>query len=89
MSSNSAPQNRAIYFIMLALVVWGGLLALGAFLFDFDIRKFFVVTGAVGLFLIFWLLLIVTHRRESKAGEFDDAPYGGENAKSDHPKNPD
>lgn len=88
-SSNSVPQNRGIVLIMLALVAWGTFLALGAFLFDFDARKFYIVAGAFGAFLMFWLLLLVTHRRGNGNIDWDEDFDGDDHMERKPARKPD
>ncbi|QDU94899.1 hypothetical protein [Lignipirellula cremea] len=53
--------------IMFGLLVWGALLAIGAYKFDLDPRKGFIVFGFTIAFLLFWaVMLSVRRRREEK-----------------------
>jgi hypothetical protein len=65
MTTDSPQQHRLpIVYIVLALLAWGGLLALGAFLFrgQYDVRKPFIILACVGVFVGFWGLMIWVHR---------------------------
>jgi hypothetical protein len=53
--------------IMVALVAWGVLQALGAWLFNQDPLRPLIVLGCVGGFLGFWLALLSVRRRRGVA----------------------
>ena len=69
-TSTAAPRNpeKILRGIMLALVVWGVIQALGSWLFNHDPRRPLIVLACVGGFLGFWLAALAARRRrlESK-----------------------
>lgn len=64
----SGSPEKIIRGIMLALVVWGVIQALGSWLFNHDPRRPLIVLACVGGFLAFWLAALTARRRrlESK-----------------------
>lgn len=57
-------QNQFIISaIMFGLLVWGAFLAIGAFIFEFDLRKGLIVYGFTIAFLLFWAVALATRRR--------------------------
>ena len=67
MTTPSAPPgaDRIIRWIMVAIVVWGGILAAGAWTLNHDVRRPIMVMGCVLAFLGFWLAMLRTLRRSS------------------------
>lgn len=68
-SPNGQPpkdQSRLIAFIMVAVVVWGALLATGAYLSKRDIRLPAIVMGCVAAFLLFWWAMLAARRRRER-----------------------
>lgn len=70
---------RPIVWIMLAVMVWGALHALGTYLFNLDYRKPLIVYGFVAAFLAFWTLLLALrsrrlHRQEINAAASREQP---------------
>jgi hypothetical protein len=61
----SPPPHRVILYIMLAVFVWGGLLALGAYLSggNRQLLKADIILGCVAVFLGLWAILL---RRRAK-----------------------
>lgn len=58
-------SNRAILaLIMGGLLVWGIYVAVGSYLYNFDVRRAVVVLASVGMFLGFWLLLLWNQARK-------------------------
>lgn len=61
---NRPPQplmqdsKSLLVWIMVALIIWGALLALGAYLYNHNIWRLIIVMGSVGGFLAFWALLL-------------------------------
>ena len=60
-------ENRSlkpILLIVAVLVLWGGLLAWGAIRrqTQFDLLKPLIIAGAVLLFVVFWLGLLLTRK---------------------------
>jgi protein-S-isoprenylcysteine O-methyltransferase Ste14 len=53
-------RNVIIPYIVIGLLVWGSLLALGAYLFrgQYDVRKPLIIMACVGLFVGFWGLML-------------------------------
>jgi hypothetical protein len=59
MSDTDQRQTRRwIMALVLALAAWGLYNAVGAYLFNHDIRRGVVVTVAMAAFLAWWLLLL-------------------------------
>jgi len=58
--------------IMFAVLVWGACLAMGAFLFNFDIRKGLIVYGAVVIFIVFWSVMLAIKARKDRSKEAAD-----------------
>jgi high-affinity Fe2+/Pb2+ permease len=64
-------NNRIILAIVAAVFVWGTVLAIGAYRFNFHLGRFLIVQGCVLAFLVFWMALLVYRRkipRRSPAG---------------------
>jgi len=62
-------QNQLIISaIMFGLLVWGAFLAIGAFIFEFDLRKGLIVYGFTIAFLLFWAVALTMRRRRLEAG---------------------
>ncbi|MFM8292793.1 MAG: hypothetical protein ACKONH_00965 [Planctomycetia bacterium] len=61
--SNLADAERMIRWIMLAIVGWGAIHAVGAWRFNHDARRPLVVLGCVLAFLGFWSLMLAARRR--------------------------
>jgi hypothetical protein len=61
--SNLADAERMIRWIMLAIVGWGAVHAVGAWRFNHDARRPLVVLGCVLAFLGFWSLMLAARRR--------------------------
>lgn len=56
-------SHRLIYIsIMAAVLVWGGVLAIGAYLYNHNPWRPIVVMGCVLAFLGFWGLMLVSRR---------------------------
>lgn len=57
-------RDLMIPWIVIGLVVWGGLLALGAYVFQgqYDVRKPLIIMACVGLFVGFWAVMIWRNR---------------------------
>ena len=53
-------QRTIIGVIMGALVVWAIYLAVGAFLYDFNILRAIIVLACMAAFVGFWLLMLWT-----------------------------
>lgn len=56
-------NNRIILAIVAAVFVWGTVLAVGAYRFNFHTGRFLMVQGCVLAFLMFWLALLIYRRR--------------------------
>jgi predicted permease len=52
------PSRRWIVLLVAALTAWGLYHAVGAFLFNKDVRRGLVVFACMALFLAFWLSLL-------------------------------
>jgi hypothetical protein len=68
MSSSLPPpdSSRIIRGIMLAVLVWGAILAAGAWTFNHDIRRPLVVMACVLGFLGFWGAMLASRRRRTE-----------------------
>lgn len=64
-TSPAAPGNpeKILRGIMLALIAWGVIQALGSWLFNHDPRRPLLVLACVGGFLAFWLAALTARRR--------------------------
>jgi CHASE2 domain-containing sensor protein len=58
-----ADAERLIRWIMLAILVWGGFHAVGAWTLNHDARRPLVVLACVFAFLGFWLAMLAVRRR--------------------------
>jgi CHASE2 domain-containing sensor protein len=65
MTTPFAPPgaDRIIRWIMVAIVVWGAILAVGAWTLNHDIRRPIMVMACVLGFLAFWLAMLRTLKR--------------------------
>lgn len=61
-------RDLIIPYIVISLIVWGSLLALGAYVFggQYDFRKPLIIMACVGVFVGFWGVLLW-----AKRGRFD------------------
>ena len=57
------PSRRWIVLLVAALAAWGLYHAVGAYLFNNDIRRGLVVLACMGVFLGFWLSLLLLRKR--------------------------
>lgn len=79
--------KRILAAILLALCVWGLLLAVGAYLGLWhragedgglrDLRRFWIVLGIMALFLTFWLAALALRARRVQSRRPRDAPRPG------------
>ena len=60
-------HSTTIRWLMLVILAWGLLLALGTYLFGGNkpILRALIVAGSTFAFLIFWLLALASQRRNS------------------------
>ncbi|NDC54220.1 MAG: hypothetical protein EBZ74_07965 [Planctomycetia bacterium] len=67
MPTPPAPPGaeKIIRWIMVAIVIWGAILAAGAWTLNHDVRRPIMVMGCVLAFLGFWLAMLRTLRRSS------------------------
>jgi hypothetical protein len=56
--ANREPSRGLIVWLAAALAAWGLYLAVGAFLFNHDVRRGLLVFGCMAAFLGWWLLLL-------------------------------
>ncbi|MEI6240486.1 MAG: hypothetical protein WCR51_08855 [Planctomycetia bacterium] len=61
----SPGADRIIRWIMVAIVIWGAILAAGAWTLNHDIRRPLVVMACVLGFLAFWRTMLRTLKRTS------------------------
>jgi hypothetical protein len=57
------PTQRWIVWLVAALAAWGLYHAVGAFMFNKDVRRGLVVLGCMALFLGFWLCLLMVRKK--------------------------
>ncbi|ADB19334.1 hypothetical protein Psta_4692 [Pirellula staleyi DSM 6068] len=69
MTLESRPSGGNIKWIMLAVIVWGIILAIGASLYGskVDIMRGVIVATIAFLFIGFWGLMMLTHKRTREA----------------------
>jgi len=63
---DTAGSKRLITGIMVAVAVWGGLLALGAWRLNHDVRRTFIVAGCTAAFLGFWGTMLALRARRMR-----------------------
>ena len=66
MATSAPPPDaeRLIRSIMLAIVAWGAIHAVGAWTLNFDFRRPLMVLACVFGFLGFWLAMLAVRRRQ-------------------------
>ena len=70
MSTPPPPDaDRIIRGIMIAVLVWGSILAAGSWTLNHDPRRPVVVIGCVLAFLGFWKAMLAARRRRLGRGE--------------------
>jgi len=77
MPRSPLPQTTprwALPLIVLALVAWGLIDALGAYWFNHDPRRGIIVLVAVGSFVGLWTLLLATRRRRRRPPGDNEPP---------------
>lgn len=57
-----SDNNRILFWIIAAVFLWGTVLAVGAYRYNFLPARFFVVIACVNGFLAFWLILLWSRR---------------------------
>jgi len=72
-SAENQPHRGWILLLIAALAGWGLYHAVGAFLFNHDVRRGLVVLACMGGFLAWWLTLL---RFRSKRRQNDSTPAG-------------
>ena len=72
-SPASATPEKILRWIMVAVLVWGSILAAGSWTFNHDIRRPIIVFACVIGFLGFWNVMLAARRRRLARG---DAPGG-------------
>ncbi|MFM9058271.1 MAG: hypothetical protein ACKOSQ_03960 [Planctomycetaceae bacterium] len=60
---DAVGRQRLIGAIMAAVAVWGGVLAVGAWRLNHDVRRTFVVAACVAGFLGFWGIMLAVRAR--------------------------
>jgi high-affinity Fe2+/Pb2+ permease len=60
-------QSKTIRWLMLAVLAWGLILALGAYLFGGNkpLLRALIIAGCTLAFLTFWLLALASQRRNA------------------------
>ena len=61
------PNRRWIVLLASALAAWGLYHAIGAFLFNHDVRRGLIVLACMAVFLFWWMLLL-RHRAKRNSG---------------------
>lgn len=62
-ASPPAGRDRIIRGIMIAVLVWGAILAAGSWTLNHDVRRPIVVMACVLAFLGFWIAALAARRR--------------------------
>jgi hypothetical protein len=64
MKAEETERTLIIPYIVISLIIWGALLALGAYLFkgQHDARKPLIILACVGAFVGFWGILLWANR---------------------------
>ena len=65
MDTRTTDPERVIRGIMIAVLVWGAILAAGSWTLNHDPRRPMVVIGCVLAFLGFWKVMLGTLRRRA------------------------
>ena len=63
------PTRRWIVILIAVLAVWGLYHAVGAFLFNYDIRRGIVVLGSMTAFLGCWLALLRYRKKKDRRAD--------------------
>jgi predicted permease len=66
-SVQNDPSRRWIVLLVVALAAWGLYHAIGAFLFNKDVRRGLVVLACMALFLAFWLSLLMLRKKRQRS----------------------
>jgi presenilin-like A22 family membrane protease len=61
--NDAASPSLALGAIIVALIGWGALLAIGALFFGGNANKAIMIFGCVGTFVGVWVLLLITRKR--------------------------
>lgn len=71
MSPQSSPADpeKILRWIMVAVLVWGSILAAGSWTFNHDVRRPIVVLACVLGFLGFWNVMLAGRRRRIARGD--------------------
>ena len=64
--SQHDPRRRWIVLLIAALAAWGLYHAVGAFLFNHDLRRGLVVLGSMSVFLGCWMLLLRYRKKKGR-----------------------
>lgn len=64
-------SHRPILMIMAAVMIWGSLHALGAYLFEYDYRKPLIVCGFLLAFLGAWAALLAIRSRHQQREKWE------------------
>ena len=62
-AASSRDPEKILRWIMLALVVWAVIQAIGAWLFNYDPLRGLIVLGCMGGFLGFWWAALAARKR--------------------------
>ncbi len=65
--STAAPE-KILRWIMVAVLVWGSILAAGSWTFNHDVRRPIIVFACVIAFLGFWNVMLASRRRRLARG---------------------
>ena len=68
-SPTAATPEKILRWIMVAVLVWGSILAAGSWTFNHDIRRPIIVFACVIGFLGFWNVMLAARRRRLARGD--------------------
>ena len=79
LSAQDVQSRRWIILLLAALAAWGLYHAIGAFLFNHDVRRGLIVLACMAVFLGWWMLLLryrtKTRNVRSRAAGADDGLF--------------
>ncbi len=66
--SSASDAEKILRWIMVAVLVWGSILAAGSWTFNHDVRRPIIVFACVIGFLGFWNVMLAARRRRLARG---------------------